>query len=204
MRPLCLIVVLTFVTACGSSSTGDVLTRDHPRPSANLSAVMLKNWATLGQLTGEAPLIVVGRVVGIEQRVYGPLPFTLASVAVERTLKGQAPRALSVLQTGGSMPPPKGIDASKYIPEQLGFEGVRVAEFGERYLLFLRPYVGPVADSAFVVVGEFQGKLLIEGSGRFGFPGDSSLLGERRFATHEAAYGRTESDVLNEIVSYLR
>lgn len=65
---------------------------------------------------------------------------------------------------------------------------------GERYLLFLVPYNGPIASGAYAVLGVVQGKFRIGTDARVSFEGSVQRLPE--FATHRELEGRPLAEVL--------
>lgn len=195
---LALVTVVAAGTDYGTPQSG----ADGARTaSVSLSGVMLRNYASVPELTAGAELIVVGRVSTTRSLTHGPLPFTLVGIEVEETLVDRSRSAgnfVNVLQTGGVMPPPKR-QQPDYRPEIASFEGVPVPKIGERYVLFLRRYVGAVAPDAYIALGEFQGKLLVDDRNRISFPGDVRNLSDPKHAVQAGSLGRALAEVTREI-----
>jgi len=107
----------------------------HEDARSHVHAMWAHPYATLEQMRDDADAVVVGTVVQtipgrIEFTSGGEnvLPFPWVDVAVDELVLGQAPRVVTVEQTGGSMG-----DTSVYIEDDGGPYRV-----GEQVLLFLK------------------------------------------------------------------
>ncbi|MBI2772940.1 MAG: hypothetical protein HYX56_00395 [Chloroflexi bacterium] len=137
------------------------------------------------------------------------MPFTISKVSAEQVLKGSVPAGalLDVFETGGVMAPrpARGNAVQATRPLEYSFEGVPVVKPGERYLLFLTgPTSGAAASGVYTLVGEFQGKHLIDASGTIRFTGNAQELGGVEFATARATNGRPATDIIQEVQGSIR
>lgn len=165
---------------------------------------LAESYQTVDALSQKAVVIVRAKVLASAPKTYGQVPFTVATVRIEQVLKGSLSvgQDIDLLQTGGILPlrTPRGTSSPSPVqPQEAAFEGIRVVQPLEEYILFLRPYVGPVTPSAYVVLGEYQGKFKIDGSGIVRFTGSADQLAKPEFATQRAVNGRTTSNVVTEI-----
>lgn len=163
--------------------------------STELEGSLLRSYSSVKELTKAAEVIVVGEVTATTPRPRVNLPFSLATIEVSQVLKGSVVERVRVLQTGGVFPLSK-----RSSPVAEGVFGQRVARVGERYILFLYRYIGPVAADAYMPLGEFQGRFLVNG-GTIGFGGAAEHLTRPQFGVLRSVQGRTEADVVSEIRS---
>jgi len=171
-----------------------------PSGRSEMNGSLVKSYESLQAVVADSELIVLGEVAATEQRPFGHFPFTLATIEVTKVLKGSAPIHLRVLQTGGTSIPQK--DGS--IAEgEARYQGVPVTRPGETYLFFLRPYEGPIAANAFVVLGEFQGKLKVGKDQRIQFTGRAESLTTPEFALPLWAHDRTRAEVVHLVGQYV-
>lgn len=152
----------------------------------------------------QTDLIIVGRATGSETKLVsnGPLELntTLTTLQVEQTLKGAVPAGGSVvvIEAGGTYRPRvydpiepssdnpfgkppvdggvEGVDYTRGDEVEARVLGVPVIKAGERVLVFLKAYEGPLSGDAYVVQGVFQGKMTVTDDGFLDFPGPDSLL----------------------------
>lgn len=90
-------------------------------------ALIYPNVAALAQ---DASTIVSARVEATEERPYGNLPFTLATLRIEESVRGgHAGQMIAVLETGGTLPGSPKHPASTTSPA-LGYGGVPPHEAG--------------------------------------------------------------------------
>lgn len=161
--------------------------------------MLTHRYGSLEALTSASGVIVVGEIVDTVPRQYGRLPFSEATVRVTDVVAGQhqVGELLRVVETGGVFwgRAKDGTPASAGAQE-VDFEGVPVMRPGERYLLFLLSYDGPVAAHSYVVTGEYQGKFRIGTHGAIEFSGDLGHLAESRFALTRTLVGREATRVV--------
>jgi len=157
-----------------------------PQVQSDIHGSLVKSYHSLQSLVADAELVVLGDVVVTEQRPFGHFPFTLATVEVKKVLKGAAPTQVRVLQTGGTS---IWLKDGSIAQGEATYEGVPVTRPGETYVFFLRAYQGPIAANAFVVLGEFQGKLKVGKDQRIEFTGRPESLTAPEFALPRWASG---------------
>lgn len=177
--------------------------------SASIRGELSADYPDLAALVRGATVILVGTVLSSTPRPYENVPFTVSSLTAEQVVKGRVPvgTSIDVLQTGGLMAPrpAKGSAVQAVTVQDYSFGGVPVMKAGERYLLFLSgPASGPVAADVYLVLGEFQGKHLIDGTGRIRFNGAAGDLSDLEFAAARSVNGRPSADVLAEVRALTR
>ncbi len=161
------------------------------------------SYSSIAELARNATIVAIVEITSTTTLPFEQLVFTLDSVRVVDSLRGSAPNGstLTVLETGGLLPAAsaKGVPQSARAVE-VSFDGVPVAHRGERYLVFLEPYRGPVAPTgSFVILGVYQGKLLLDSTGQRVQPTTTTgQLTGPEFAVYRAASGRSIQDVIAE------
>ncbi|MNI03087.1 hypothetical protein D3C73_559820 [compost metagenome] len=84
---------------------------------------------------------------------YEGLVFSLTDSFVKKVYKGPNPGpSINILETGGLF------EGIAYI-----FEGNPVFKSNESAVVFLKKYIGPVAENAYYITGSIQGKFKIDG-----------------------------------------
>ncbi|AQQ53097.1 hypothetical protein [Planococcus lenghuensis] len=128
------------------------------------SAEMVTSFESTEEMQTEADVIVEGEVQAQEVVVHGDLPFTISEIAVMEGFKGEfkAGDTIRVLETGGTYQP-EGKDGEALPETDFALSSAGVMETGEQFFLFLRPFTGPQTEGAFIPLGAYQGKFLIEG-----------------------------------------
>lgn len=155
-------------------------------------------------IAAETELIIVARATGSEAKLVsnGPLELatTRSTLQIEQTLKGAVPpgESVVVIEAGGTYRPRvynpiepttenpfgkppvdggvEGTDYTRGEEVESRILGVPVIKAGERVLVFLKAYEGPLSGDAYVVQGVFQGKMTVTDDGVLDFPGPDSLL----------------------------
>ncbi len=167
-----------------------------PQASTALEGSLLRSYSSVTELAQASELIVVGTVIATDARPFVNMPFSVARVQISEIVKGEGRRTVNVLQTGGLFP-----RSSKTSSPTEGVFGQRVARQGERYILFLYRYEGPVADDAYMALGEFQGRFLLDRTNRVSFNGNVDNLASPQYEVLRAVQGRSASEVLAEVRS---
>lgn len=165
------------------------------------------SYETVEALTKGAPVIVVGEVTGSIAKPYENLPFTEATLKVTQVVKGSVNvgSTINVLETGGMwVGKAKGDSAAKAQPREVTFEGIPIMRVGEKYILFLEPYTGPITSNAFVTLGVYQGKMKVGANGAVQFTGRKDQLDESMFAAHQAVNGQAVAAVIADIQRNLK
>jgi hypothetical protein len=125
--------------------------------SCSSSADMVDNYKSMDDLIKDSPIIVIGTVDGGNEEVeYSRVTFALTTFKVETAIRGTVPGTINILQTKMSEDP--------YINN------------GDRMLLFLVKYTGPVSDNAYRMKGLYQGQYKIDGT-KVIRNGDNKLTG---------------------------
>lgn len=108
-------------------------------------AKMVDNYASIDDLIKDTPIIVMGTVESNnEEIVYGDVTFGLTKFKVETTYRGKVSDTINILQTKMNDDP--------FIHK------------GDKMILFLVRYEGPVTSDAYRFKGLYQGQYKIEGS----------------------------------------
>jgi hypothetical protein len=104
------------------------------------------------ELAQTASVIAIGRCAEIKSAWEGGTLVTLATIAVEESLKGAPGAELTVTLPGG-------IDSNRKFPVSVVWPGAPTVRVGEEVFLFLVPDEGPTASV--IVAGFSQGKFSI-------------------------------------------
>lgn len=104
------------------------------------------------QLIDESALIVTGSCTKVRQEWRQGMLLTLATIRVDRTLKGKAVSEVTVMIPGG-------VDFNRKVPVAVTFPGAPTILPAERALLFLEPAGTEPGEMA--ITGFSQGKLSI-------------------------------------------
>lgn len=107
---------------------------------------------TPAELAAAAQLIVAGDCTEVHAVWAGPTLVTLATYAVEETLKGPPQTQVVVALPGG-------IDSQRPVPVQMIYPGAPTAVVGEHSLLFLNTFDD--VPGSFMVTGFAQGKFTL-------------------------------------------
>lgn len=174
---------------------------------APMSGQLAEDFQSIRELALASPVIVAGNVLGIEYAPYQNIPFTIVTLRVEHSIKGDVAEGdqVRIVETGGVFAGRSKEETGEFgQPVEAAFEGVPVMKTGERWLLFLGAYdPGPVATGAYSVKGVFQGKLRIAEDGRIMFTGDPARVDEPLFTVPRQASGRALPAVLADIQAAL-
>lgn len=172
-----------------------------------IHASLARTYDTVEALNTEATEVVLVRALARADRPYLRLPFTETRVVVEQSARGRlAPgMEIAVIETGGALPPGTVKTTNPVVrsPAEFALQGVPVLRVGERYLLFLRPFSGPMTTTknAYIPVGEFQGKFRVSGDGTIRYHANPGVLtnGGPGFAVPQALEGRVAAQVMAEV-----
>jgi hypothetical protein len=106
---------------------------------------MVDNYASVDDLIKDSPVIVSGTVTSPNKEFeYGHVPFSLTQFRVETALRGEVPGTINILQTKSYEDP--------FIKK------------GDKMILFLVKYVGPVAEDSYRLKGLYMGQYQIQGT----------------------------------------
>lgn len=105
---------------------------------------MVDNYGSIDDLIKDSPIIVIGTVDSKNNEfIYGEVPFALTKFKVETIIRGAVSDTINILQTKTYMDP--------------------FLKKGDRMVLFLVQYEGPITKDAYVMKGLYQGQYKIEG-----------------------------------------
>jgi len=138
------------------------------------TAEMVDNYESIDDLIKDSPVIVIGTVAsGNDEFEYGEVTFALTKFKIGNTIRGEVSGTINILQTK--------LHEDPYIKN------------GDRMILFLVKYTGPVTDDAYRLKGLYQGQYTIEGTKVIKYK-DNKLTGDEVLANIDTLIAR-----INEI-----
>lgn len=154
------LLLATALTGC-SEGESEVLNEREPTES---TAEMVTSFESAKEMQIAADVIVEGEVQTQEVVVHGDVPFTISEIAVTEGFKGEFKKGdtIQVIETGGVYQP-EGKDGELLPEADFALSSAGVMEQGEEFFLLLSPFIGPQTEGAFIPLGAYQGKFLIEG-----------------------------------------
>jgi hypothetical protein len=144
-------LIVLVVTGLWATRATDLMNVLDPEQN-DQGAATLVNGMTMQEMTESASLIVVGKCLETRSQWVERSLYTLATVSVTDTLKGEAAETLTVAMPGG-------IDANRRFPVAMTYAGAPQMSPDEEVVLFL-DNKGGVANS-YAVVGFAAGKFSI-------------------------------------------
>jgi|GEM_PF-2015417 hypothetical protein len=106
---------------------------------------MVDNYGSIDDLIKDSPVIVVGTVDSENNEfVWGEVPFATTTFKIETCIRGDVTGIITILQTKSNEDP--------------------FLNNGNRMVLFLEKYDGPITEDAYVVKGLYQGQYTIKGT----------------------------------------
>lgn len=124
---------------------------------------LAKEYKSMKEVTNDSPIIVQAEVMSEPDTIqYQGLLFSSNQVKVSKTLKGNLKSSeITVLENGGV-----------YQGKEYGMGGMPLMHKGEKYLLYLYKYEGPVAKGDnYMIRGIWQGKVKIGYGGKLEYLG---------------------------------
>jgi hypothetical protein len=122
------------------------------------SASMVDNYSSIDDLIKDSPFIVSGTVdSNNEEFDYHDVTFALTKFKIETIMRGEAPDRINILQTKMAEDP--------------------FIKNGDKMILFLIKYSGPVTEDAYRMKGLYMGQYKIEGTKVIKNP-DNKLKGD--------------------------
>lgn len=107
--------------------------------------VLVDNYGSIDDLIKDSPIIAIGTVDSSNNEIrYGEVTFALTKFRVETTVRGAVSDTINILQTKISSDP--------------------LLKKGDRMVLFLVKYEGPITEDAYRMKGLYQGQYKIEGT----------------------------------------
>lgn len=165
---IALIAVACAPTSIGPDERAGAVPAHQDGSVTTLSASWAWGYANLAELAAHADAVVVGRIAGIAYQGPDPqdptLPRTRYDIEVERSIAGEAPTELQVVQTGGPL------DGRLAI-----VEGDPLMRPGETYLMYLRAVPSGPDKGRFVVLGGPQGRFSVGADATLGVVGDPHI-----------------------------
>jgi hypothetical protein len=109
------------------------------------TAEMVDNYESIDDLIKDSPIVVIGTVdSGNDEFEYGEVTFALTKFSVDTAIRGTVSGTINILQTK--------LHEDPYLKK------------GDRMILFLVKYIGPVTDDAYRLKGLYQGQYTVEGT----------------------------------------
>ncbi|MBP1999991.1 hypothetical protein J2Z69_001010 [Paenibacillus shirakamiensis] len=138
-------------------------------PVVNVSGDLNKVFKTVSDLKNNAPLIIEAEVVKGTSFEYNHVIFTKNNLLVKKVYKGdlQGKQNIDILETGGIS------DNKEFV-----LEGNPVSKPGEKLVLFLKKYDGPVTEDAYTIEGAYQGKFTFDDGKKISFKKANEKFGE--------------------------
>jgi len=131
---------------------------------------MVDNYESIDDLIKDSPIIVIGVVDSDNvELIYGEVPFALTKFRVETVVRGSVPDTINILQTKSHEDP--------------------FIRYGDKMILFLIKYEGPVTEDAYRLKGLYQGQYIVEGT-RIVKNKDNKLTGDEILANIETLVAR--------------
>lgn len=122
---------------------------------------IIDKFTSVDALSQRAEYIVEISASNVEPLVYGDVAFTLTNGKVEKVYKGELKEStINILETGGIKEVDINGDKRKV---NIVFEDNEVFRPGQKAIVFIEKYKGPITDDAYVILGVFQGKFLLDG-----------------------------------------
>lgn len=123
-----------------------------PVMKINMSGELSEGFQSIEELTNSSEIIAKVNIQNSKSISYEDVVFSLASANVMKVFKGDYPnQTITILETGGIK------NNIEYV-----FEDNKTLKKNEQAILFLRKYNGPITKDAYVILGVFQGKFLLE------------------------------------------
>jgi len=150
--------LLLIISACGNNQQ---------EVKSGGPASLVHTYSTLNELTSDADEITEIKVISQETINYADIPFTISTVEVLSSLKGElkAGNTIRIIETGGEYTP-LGKNGKELAKETFKFNGIPVLKNKEHDVIFLEKFVGPqVEGESYVPLGVYQGKFKIQTNG---------------------------------------
>jgi hypothetical protein len=133
---------------------------------------MADNYTSVDDLIKDSPVIVVGTVDSTNSEFsWGEVPFALTKFKIETAIRGTVPATINILQTKSSDDP--------------------FLQKGNRMVLFLVKYTGPVTEDAYRMKGLYQGQYTIKGT-KIVKNGENKLTGDEILANLDKLTARVD------------
>ena len=116
-------------------------------------ASLVHDYTTVAELKQEADIIAEVQINQSQATKYKDLVFTISEAKVMKTFKGTVSDNLNILETGGTF------QDTKYM-----LNGNEAFSTGNKAIVFLERYEGPIAENAYVILGVYEGKFQMNGS----------------------------------------
>lgn len=121
--------------------------------TSDVHGSLAESFTNVEALKNKSEIIAEVQIKDADSFHYETMTFTLSEGVVKKVYKGELNKkdTIHILETGGR----NGL-------EEYTFEGNKVFEEGDKAIVFLEKYEGPVAPDAYVIKGVYQGKFKIK------------------------------------------
>lgn len=130
----------------------------------DIQASVVKGYHHVQELYQDADVVAEIEVKNSKSINYSGVVFTVSETHVTQVYEGSV-QTLTILETGGKQGE---IDYT--------MNGNYVLQPGDRAIVFLEKYTGPIIDDAYVILGVYQGKFKVEADKLFPSNGVSESL----------------------------
>lgn len=121
-------------------------------PRVGRSISIAESFDSIQELKDRAELIALVSIKNTKPLSAGGVTFTVSESELMEVFKGKAPQTvINILETGG-------IENGKMI----SYDGNTVMQKNDQAIVFLERYVGPIVDDAYVILGVYQGKFVVD------------------------------------------
>jgi len=132
-----------------------IYTLNIPLRTVDTGGELTKGYSSIDDLKDSSELIAEVLVSDSDALKYKNVIFTVQSAQVQKLYKGSVDiKDIQILETGGV-----------YGNAEYTFEKNKVMKKGEKAVVFLEKYKGPILKDAYVILGVFQGKFTIDKNG---------------------------------------
>ncbi|WP_135549230.1 hypothetical protein [Paenibacillus cymbidii] len=142
---------ITFIAIIGFI----VYTLNIPLRTVDTGGELTKGYSSVNDLKDSSELIAEVLIADSDALKYKNVVFTVQSAQVQKLFKGNADtKNIQILETGGV-----------YGNVEYTFEKNKVMKKGEKAVVFLEKYKGPILKDAYVILGVFHGKFTFDEDG---------------------------------------
>jgi hypothetical protein len=167
-------------SAAAVDKTGSNPQQGNKYETIDTSPSLTKIYKSISELKDDSDIIIEGTVKDTTSVMQGPVPFTISQVHVDEVYMSNDPDIVRggeahIIETGGIINPDfqikeflekfpgKPIDSGKVKPKEMTMDGISVLKPYNHAILFAKRYTGKATqEKAYVILGVYQGKFLVE------------------------------------------